>query len=454
MLKKVNSFFKRIKSLFLKRKKLSIGIFFISLFVLMLTASLIYMYVRPNVSIEFNKDQNNIKYKSYSVFGGEMIVYKDDQEFKKVSLSPFSKNIDLDLTQDGIYKINIKVGNDNLNYQYEIDRTAPVITTEYPLITNQIEVPIKVTLNEEGTTQIKYTVYFFDEQNKEVGTDNAEEVFDNAFPVKTKEGKNTFSIIATDEWNNSKEESYEFITDFTKPKIELIKPTYNETYNASDTFQFKITDENGIAKVTAGENEIQGDANGVYSFKADYKDGDNMIKIVALDKANNSFEAQKGVMRKVSSSRRITQINNNTNNNNSNNNTGGTTSCNNGVSGYNIFCYLNNYRNDQGNPDLSWNSSTANYANAYAYCLETTGFSISSNPHNPTKEVNDCMTGKGFSTTKPYGGEVIAANRSSAKSYTDAFKASSTHWNIIGSSSAKNTGMASYGKWVVGYVGF
>jgi uncharacterized protein YkwD len=61
------------------------------------------------------------------------------------------------------------------------------------------------------------------------------------------------------------------------------------------------------------------------------------------------------------------------------------------------------------------------------------------------------MTNQGLGG-KPYGAEVIAANRWDAKSYADAWWASPVHQQYVGGGEFSGFGVGVYGKWAVGYV--
>lgn len=413
-----------------------------------------FLYLYPYRVIDISPDENSITYNKVPFFPSNITIYKDGGEWGNFDLSwNAAGQLEANFEADGIYKIVFKVGANTLEKEIEVDRTPPVISIDYPALTNEEKPLIKVSLDEDGETKIiKKSLKVNEETGGEEEIIEIEQAFTNEVEVTVIEGGNEFTIYAQDKWGNSREETFIVIADFTNPSIKLISPTYEETYDGSAEFKFEIKDKNEIEKVTVGDKEISGKDN-VYSFKVDYKDGDNLVKIVAIDKAGNKSTGEKGVLKRVTAQQRINSSNS------GGGGTGGSTpvaGCNNSVSGYNVFCWLNSYRSNEGKSQLSWNSSKSNFAQAYATCLETTGFSIYSNPHDPTQEVIDCMSGKGYDGTDSgrfaNGAEVIAANRSTAQSYADGFKSSSTHWNIIGSSSASVGGFGAYGKWVVGYI--
>ena len=421
---------------------------------LVILLALSYMLFIPYARFTEYKDLNQIAYSKLSIFPLTVEVSTDNAFISKEIIWGIKGNIPIDFKNDGNYTVKYTVGFTTEIRKFVIDRTPPVITLDYLRVSNKEDNLLKAMLNEGGTTQLKYIENVLNEETKEIEPKEATRDFTDNTDIKIHEGVNKFTVIATDGYQNTDNVEFEIIGDFTKPKVEIIKPTYNETYNTSEEFQFKITDPNGISKVLLGDKEIAGNEQGVYAFKVDYKDGDNAVNLTVFDKAGNSTNASKTVLKRVTAQNRIKKINDSTLGNAGNGGVTTPTICNNSISGYNIYCYLNKYRQDTSNLALGWSQSNATYASAYAYCLETTNFSLSSNPHYPTQDVKDCMTNKGFSNTKPYGGEVIAANRSSAKSYADAFRASSTHWNIINNPSAIYMGFGTSGKWVVGYIGF
>lgn len=415
---------------------------------------LTFFYFNPYRVIDVNPDSNQITYNKIPFFPASIEVLKDNEVWESFDLEwNAGGEIYSDFETDGIYEIKFTVGGSTISETIEVDRTPPTISIDYPNLTNKENVDITVTLDEEGQTKIVKRSLEIDTNTGEEGElIEYEEEFINETTITLLEGVNKYSIIAQDKWGNSREESFLVTADFTKPTIKLVSPTHVETYDTGAEFKFEITDANGIEKVTVGDDEISGKDN-IYSFKTNYLDGDNLIRVIVIDKAGNESIAEKAVLKRVTAQQRVAQGGGDSGSTDNGTSPAG---CNNSVSGYNVFCYLNNYRSDEGKQQLSWNSGSSNFALAYAQCLETTNFSIYSNPHDPTQEVLDCMTTKGYdgsdSSRFVNGAEVIAANRSTAQSYADGFKSSTTHWNYIGNSSASTGGFGAYGKWIVGYI--
>jgi hypothetical protein len=420
-----------------------------------------YLYNNPYKSIEIKKNDSRISYKKVPIFNSKIIVERDDEEIFKKELPAFSisNTEEVDFSEDGFYKVTYVVASENWSDEFEIDRTPPEISEEYKAITNQEEEEILVSINEEGITSISFTkIKVDDESGEKTQQEVTKEITEGKVKVSLTEGENEFNLMARDEWDNETSKEVKILADFTDPKIEYLQPKYSETYRASETIKVKVTDKN-LKTVKINGEEIEG-KDDVYSKDVSWGWGEHGITIEAVDEANNKSVFKHSVIRKANAVERVEVIDGSGGSDGGSNDGGDDytppppePACSNTLSGYNVFCWLNEERKSAGLSPAGWSSSKASFATDYAYCLETTGFSIYSNPHNPTQEVLDCMSSKGRNGTDSgrlaNGAEVIAANRSTSSSYADGFRASSTHWGYI--SSASTMGFGVYGKWCVGY---
>ncbi len=406
----------------------------------------IYLLFIVNPILAFNIDESNdlIRYEKKPLSKGYVKIYLNDEKITNKTLDWKSRgNITFKFKRDGDYKVVLAVGDTKQTKKLTIDNTSPRITLDFPKLTNKETVTVDVKTDEKAHLTL---IHDYLEVNQDSGAGkvntNEKKIKEGKIQLTLTEGVNTYLIKATDRYSNTTKKEVHIKADFTKPKIDFQKPKYSKTYSSKDTIEVVITDNQEISKVLVENKEIKS-KDSVYSFPITYKVGDNIIKIKAIDKAGNTSIYKKTVLRKVTAKSRISHSSNKTPLSETDN------SCNNSVNGYNIFCQLNTLGSN-----MSWDSVKAKFAENYAYCLNSTGFSIHSNPHNPNQEVLSCMEKKGLDGTDnsrfKYGAEVIAANRNSASSYADGFKTSSTHWNYIKSSSTG--GFGANGNWVVGYV--
>lgn len=412
----------------------------------------VYLYYNPYKNISINKDGNEVLFKKVPFYPTSLVVEKDGEEVHTKTLPLFSitGKESVDFSEDGFYKVVYEVGGKTFKEEFEIDRTAPVITTEYKEVTNTEKEIVKLSIDEEGSISMTYTVTDVDEESGEGTEREVTEEVKTEKEVLLVEGENIFMVEAEDEWGNVAEEEVKILADFTDPEIEYLQPKYSETYRSSETIKVKVTDEN-LDKVKINGKDIE-EKDGVYALDVTWDWGEHGITIEAEDIAGNKTVFEHSVIRKAGAVERVEVVDGGGD--------GGsytppppTPACNNGLSGYNVFCWLNEERKSAGLAVAGWSSGKSAFATDYAYCLETTGFSIYSNPHDPTQAVLDCMTAKGRDGSDAgrlaNGAEVIAANLSTAKLYSDRFMSSPTHKGYIFAASSMGFGI--YGKWCVGY---
>lgn len=437
-----NKLVKLVKSklAFLHKKTVLIGIIG-GLVILLPIIAVVVMYYAPIKSFSYNKDNNTFAYSKVPVFSSSVKVYRNDQLIEEKKLSGFKGNVNIDFSQDGFYKIEYKVASKTTIEEFEIDRTPPEINIEYSDITNLEKSPIKVSLNEEGKVWVKYTKVVTDENTGEKTEQEQNlDVIDGQVELELREGTNNFTVYAKDEWNNEGKKDVSILADYTNPKIELIFPNYKETYNTTAEIKCQISDENDVAKVTINGTEVTKNAEGFFVLSMSLKDGDNGVEIIAWDKAGNEQKETSNVLKKISAVNRTNKITNPNNNNNNN----GTqpTGCSNTKTGYNVFCYINELRKSEGKSAMSWNSTNANYAYWYAYCLQTTGFQ--GDPHYGSDAVYACYEEKagGYATS---GSDIHSYGYSTASGVANGWWNSPVHKSIV--SGGSNIGIGCYGSW-------
>lgn len=437
--------FTKVKSLIKKmnKKYLIIGSITGTVIVLPILF-LTVMYFSPIKTFSYDKDNNTFSYSKFPIYSSNVKVYRNDELIKEENLSGTKGEIYIDFTQDGFYKIEYKVASKTTVEEFEIDRTAPEINVEFSDLTNEEQTPLNVSLNEEGTVWVKYIKTVTDENT---GDKNEEEValdvVDNQVNLELREGDNMFTVYAKDEWDNEAKKDVLVVADYTNPKIELVLPNYKETYNTTSEVKCKVSDENGVEKVTINGEEVKQNEDGFYVLSISLKDGDNGIEIIAWDKAGNKKEETSNVLKKVGAVDRIDKIGGGTTPTNPD--IGGGTqpiTCSDTKSGYNVYCYINELRNSAGLSSMSWNSTNANYSYWYAYCLQTTGFK--GDPHYPTQDVYDCYDAK-VGNVGYIGNDIHSYGYSTASGVANGWWNSPVHKGIV--SNGSNIGIGCYGSW-------
>ncbi|MDD3648351.1 MAG: hypothetical protein PHS44_07705 [Candidatus Dojkabacteria bacterium] len=344
------------------------------------------MYFVPIQTYSYNKDENVFSYLKFPLYKSIVKVYRNDELVKDEALRGSKGNVEVDFSEDGFYRIEYTVANRTKVEEFEIDRTPPEIKVDFTSLTKEEKSTIGVELNEEGTAYILYTITVTDENTGEKSEEERQvDIVDNSAEVDLREGENNFLVRASDEWKNESQKEILVVADYTDPKIELILPNYKETYAVTSEVKSKISDENGIEKVTINGNEVNKNEEGFYTLTISLENGDNGIEIIAWDKAGNEKIETSNVLKRVGSTDRINNIDNGSSN-------PALSGCSDTKTGYNVYCWINDIRADAGKGSIGWNANNANYSYWYAYCLHTTGFT--GNPHSPTQAVIDCYNGK------------------------------------------------------------
>ena len=214
-------------------------------------------------------------------------------------ISDYYKNIevyvDFSKLEDGQYYIPISVSNKYGHsglyiYAFTLfkDTIPPTITLkETPK--NYVNVPyvnIEFTVSDNKTPSNEILVLTNLDNSGWTKVENTNFLSLNNLP----EGKHTLLLKAIDEsGNESKIVKINFAVDLRSPSLTIISPQNYTTVN-EDTVDItgKVTDDgSGVESVTVNGNAVTIDNNGTFSTTVSLMKGDNIITIVATDKAGN-----------------------------------------------------------------------------------------------------------------------------------------------------------------------
>lgn len=401
------------------------------------------LYFFPIQSFSYEKEGNTFLYTQLPLYGANLKVYRDNDLIQEEPLKGLKGEVEVDCTQDGIYRIEYRVANSVKKEEFEVDRTAPEINLSFNNLTNKDTTPLEIQLNEEGDIEVKYIRTITDENTKEKSEDTVVlDTVEGKLDLELKEGENNYVVYARDEWGNESSKDFIVVADYTNPKIEVLSPNYKETYSANVEVKCNASDKNEIQKVTINGENIKKNKGGNFVLTISLEDGDNAIEIVAWDKAGNSKKETLNVLKRVGAVDRIDKINGETIVP-----VPETSSCSDVKAGYNVYCFLNALRKDENKPSMSWNATNANYGYQYTYCLQTTGFQ--DNPHYPSQDVIDCFQSK-VGQVGYIGNGIHSYGYSRASGVSNGWWSSPTHKSIV--SNGSNIGIGCYGSWCTAYV--
>ncbi|MEW5760891.1 MAG: right-handed parallel beta-helix repeat-containing protein [Candidatus Thermoplasmatota archaeon] len=120
-----------------------------------------------------------------------------------------------------------------------------------------------------------------------------------SYTILLEEGNNTIIIEAKDSAGNIKKIERKIILDTIAPNIEITKSDINETKEKEILIEGKTEKD---AKIYVNEDEVEVDENCYFSYKILLVNGENKIKIRALDRAGNE-KTEEMVIKKIQGSK-------------------------------------------------------------------------------------------------------------------------------------------------------
>ncbi|MCL6096939.1 MAG: hypothetical protein M1444_04670 [Patescibacteria group bacterium] len=157
--------------------------------------------------------------------------------------------------------------------------------------TNSAEITVSGLASEKETVGLYINDELFDKVNTKEG---GSFIFKN---VKLDSGKNEIKarVIIDDRQKSDFSPSYTVIFNNKAPKLEVDSPTDNQSFSKDN----KTIDVKGktdpLARVTVNEFWAIVDDNGNFTYRLNLQNGDNEIKIQAIDEAGNKTEISKKV---------------------------------------------------------------------------------------------------------------------------------------------------------------
>lgn len=112
--------------------------------------------------------------------------------------------------------------------------------------------------------------------------------------IKLSQGKNEIYAIATDQDGNTSQKSAILVIDYdnTPPELIVNEPADNSVFSSEEkTIEIKGETEEGVT-ITINDRFVILGAEGKFDFSFTLSDGENKIKIVAVDKAGNQTEEE------------------------------------------------------------------------------------------------------------------------------------------------------------------
>lgn len=190
-----------------------------------------------------------------------------------------------------LFVINAK--NTNSETEDKVDTVSfipPPVINPLPEATNSAEIVVS------GTTQSnqKINLYLNDELI------DTTQVKDNKFSfsdIKIKEGENTLKTKAVTKEN--KKSAYSNIITIlfkkTPPSLSLDTPSDNQSFSKDDKYAAISGKTDSNVKITVNDSWAIVDSDGKFSYSFPLQNGENKIKVVAMDAAGNKTEMERKV---------------------------------------------------------------------------------------------------------------------------------------------------------------
>ncbi len=161
---------------------------------------------------------------------------------------------------------------------------------QIPILLNVPKYINKKILKLSGYASKNSKVIFVDEYGKQIGFMTVGDDTKFEYTLKLKPGKNVFKVYAKDKNGNESEisKSYIVIYDNKKPDIKIIEPKDGTKFRSKASQLVTIKGETEPnAKVYYEDRVFLADSSGKFTMQVYLKEGENIFKIKAVDKAGN-----------------------------------------------------------------------------------------------------------------------------------------------------------------------